>query len=41
MADLIGDYLTTHRPWRPVVDDNWYIGRAITGEEPVTAANTP
>jgi 2',3'-cyclic-nucleotide 2'-phosphodiesterase/3'-nucleotidase len=33
MTDLIGDYLMTHRPWRPAVDDNWNIGRDITGEE--------
>ena len=33
MADLIGDYLMTHRPWRPVVDANWYIGLDVTAEE--------
>jgi len=41
MADLIGDYLMTHRPWRPVVDDNWYIGRDVTAEEPVKAPAAP
>ncbi len=33
MADLIGDHLNTHRPWRPVVDGNWTIGRDIVAEE--------
>ncbi len=33
MSDLIGDYLMAHRPWRPVVDDNWSIGRDVTAEE--------
>jgi 2',3'-cyclic-nucleotide 2'-phosphodiesterase/3'-nucleotidase len=33
MADLIGDYLTNHRPWQPVVDGNWSIGRDVTAEE--------
>ena len=40
MADLIGDYLMTHQPWHPVVDDNWHIGRDVTAEEhaqPATA----
>jgi 2',3'-cyclic-nucleotide 2'-phosphodiesterase (5'-nucleotidase family) len=37
MTDLIGDYLMAHRPWRPAVDDNWDIGRDITGEEKVQA----
>jgi 2',3'-cyclic-nucleotide 2'-phosphodiesterase/3'-nucleotidase len=41
MADLIGEYLMAHRPWRPAVDDNWYIGRDITAEEPVSATTTP
>ena len=41
MADLVGEYLMTHRPWRPAVDDNWTIGRDITGEEPVTAQPEP
>ena len=33
MADLIGDYLMTHQPWQPTVDDNWHIGRDVTAEE--------
>jgi 2',3'-cyclic-nucleotide 2'-phosphodiesterase/3'-nucleotidase len=33
MPDLIGDYLNGHRPWRPVVDGNWRIGRDIVAEE--------
>ena len=33
MTDLIGDYLNQHRPWRPVVDGNWQLGRDIAGEE--------
>jgi hypothetical protein len=32
MTDLIGDYLKHHRPWRPVVDGNWRLGRDITAE---------
>jgi 2',3'-cyclic-nucleotide 2'-phosphodiesterase/3'-nucleotidase len=38
MSDLIGDYLMTHQPWRPVVDDNWHIGRDVTAEEHTQAA---
>jgi len=41
MSDLIGDYLMTHQPWRPTVDDNWSIGRDVTAEEPVTAPTAP
>jgi len=33
MTDLIGDYLSRHRPWRPVVDGNWQLGRDIAAEE--------
>jgi 2',3'-cyclic-nucleotide 2'-phosphodiesterase/3'-nucleotidase len=33
MSELIGDYLMTHQPWRPVVDDNWHIGRDVTRED--------
>jgi len=33
MPDLIGDYLGSHRPWQPVVDDNWWIGRDIVAEK--------
>jgi 2',3'-cyclic-nucleotide 2'-phosphodiesterase/3'-nucleotidase len=33
LPDLIGDYLNEHRPWRPVVDSNWRIGRDIVAEE--------
>jgi len=33
MADFIGDYLKNHRPWRPVVDGNWSIGRDVVAEE--------
>jgi 2',3'-cyclic-nucleotide 2'-phosphodiesterase (5'-nucleotidase family) len=33
MADLIGDYLNNHRPWRPVVDGNWSIGQDVVAEE--------
>ena len=33
LPDLIGDYLNTHRPWHPVVDDNWVIGRDMVAEE--------
>ena len=33
LPDLIGDYLDNHRPWRPVVDGNWRIGRDIVAEE--------
>ncbi len=33
MSDLVGDYLMTHQPWRPVVDDNWHIGRDVTRED--------
>jgi len=33
MTDLIGDYLSHHRPWRPVVDGNWRLGRDIVAEE--------
>jgi 2',3'-cyclic-nucleotide 2'-phosphodiesterase/3'-nucleotidase len=37
MTDLIGDYLNQHRPWRPVVDGNWQLGRDIAGEEEFVA----
>jgi len=33
MTDLIGDYLSRHRPWRPMVDGNWQLGRDIAAEE--------
>ena len=33
LPDLIGDYLDKHRPWVPVVDGNWRIGRDIVAEE--------
>jgi len=33
MTDLIGDYLNHHRPWRPVVDGNWQLGRDVVAEE--------
>jgi 2',3'-cyclic-nucleotide 2'-phosphodiesterase/3'-nucleotidase len=33
LPDLIGDYLGEHRPWVPVVDGNWRIGRDIVAEE--------
>jgi 2',3'-cyclic-nucleotide 2'-phosphodiesterase/3'-nucleotidase len=33
LPDLIGDYLDNHRPWRPVVDGNWVIGRDMVAEE--------
>jgi 2',3'-cyclic-nucleotide 2'-phosphodiesterase/3'-nucleotidase len=33
LPDLIGDYLNEHRPWRPVVDGNWFIGRDMVAEE--------
>jgi hypothetical protein len=33
MADMIGDYLNNHRPWRPTVDGNWHIGRELSAEE--------
>jgi 2',3'-cyclic-nucleotide 2'-phosphodiesterase/3'-nucleotidase len=33
LPDLIGDYLDNHRPWRPVVDGNWFIGRDMVAEK--------
>ena len=33
LPDLIGDYLNEHRPWVPVVDGNWRIGRDMVAEE--------
>jgi 2',3'-cyclic-nucleotide 2'-phosphodiesterase/3'-nucleotidase len=33
LPDLIGDYLDEHRPWVPVVDGNWRIGRDMVAEE--------
>ena len=33
MADLIGDFLDRNRPYRPVVDGNWNIGRDLVAEE--------
>jgi len=33
VTDLLGDYLTNHEPWRPVVDDNWRIGRDLVAEK--------
>jgi 2',3'-cyclic-nucleotide 2'-phosphodiesterase/3'-nucleotidase len=32
MTDLIGDYFNRHRPWKPVVDGNWRIGRDLEAE---------
>ncbi len=37
VTDLIGDYLERHRPWRPVVDGNWSIGRDLAAEEQLEA----
>jgi 2',3'-cyclic-nucleotide 2'-phosphodiesterase/3'-nucleotidase len=37
VTDLLGDYLTNHEPWRPVVDDNWRIGRDLVAEEEFAA----
>lgn len=34
MTDLIGAYLELNRPWRPLVDHNWVIGRDIVAEQP-------
>ena len=33
ITGLIGDYLKHHRPWRPVVDGNWQLGRDLVAEE--------
>jgi 2',3'-cyclic-nucleotide 2'-phosphodiesterase/3'-nucleotidase len=33
LPDLSGDYLNEHRPWVPVVDGNWFIGRDMVTEE--------
>jgi 2',3'-cyclic-nucleotide 2'-phosphodiesterase (5'-nucleotidase family) len=33
LPDLIGNYLDAHRPWHPVVDSNWFIGRDMVAEE--------
>ncbi len=38
---LIGDYLLSHQPWRPLVDGNWNIGRDITSERPLTESAAP
>ena len=38
MTDLIGDYLERNRPWRPVVDDNWTLGRDLAAEAPAGGA---
>ncbi|MCU0233281.1 MAG: bifunctional metallophosphatase/5'-nucleotidase [Thermoanaerobaculales bacterium] len=35
MSELIGDYLARHRPWQPVADGNWVIGRDLAAEEPI------
>jgi 2',3'-cyclic-nucleotide 2'-phosphodiesterase/3'-nucleotidase len=37
VTDLLGDYLTNHEPWRPVVDGNWRIGRDLVAEEEFAA----
>jgi 2',3'-cyclic-nucleotide 2'-phosphodiesterase/3'-nucleotidase len=34
MTDLIGAHLELNRPWRPLVDHNWVIGRDIVAEQP-------
>jgi 2',3'-cyclic-nucleotide 2'-phosphodiesterase/3'-nucleotidase len=39
MTDLIGDYFSRHRPWKPVVDGNWRIGRDLAAEQEVEATN--
>lgn len=40
MTDLIGDYLDRNRPWRPVVDGNWRIGRDLAAEQEFEATET-
>ncbi len=37
MTDLIADYLQRHRPWQPVSDGNWWLGRDMVAEEEVSA----
>jgi 2',3'-cyclic-nucleotide 2'-phosphodiesterase/3'-nucleotidase len=39
MTDLIGDYFNRHRPWKPVVDGNWRIGRDLEVEREFEATN--
>jgi 2',3'-cyclic-nucleotide 2'-phosphodiesterase/3'-nucleotidase len=41
MTNLIGDYLSRHRPWRPVVDGNWQLGRDIAAEEEFVVPGDP
>ena len=35
MTDLIGEWLTRHEPWNPVVDGNWWIAPSLVGERPL------
>jgi 2',3'-cyclic-nucleotide 2'-phosphodiesterase/3'-nucleotidase len=38
VTDLIGDFIARSGIWQPEVDDNWWIGPAITAERPIAAA---
>ncbi len=33
VADLVGEFLTTQRPWQPTVDGNWLVAPSIVGEK--------
>ena len=39
MTDLIGNYFNHNRPWEPVVDGNWRIGRDLAGEQEFEATD--
>ncbi len=39
MTDLIGNFIARKGLWQPVIDDNWWIGPALTAER--TTAATP
>jgi len=39
MTDLIGDYIARAGDWRPVIDNNWWLGPTLVAEQ--QAAGTP
>ncbi len=34
MTDLIGDFIVRSGSWQPEIDNNWWIGPALTAERP-------
>jgi 2',3'-cyclic-nucleotide 2'-phosphodiesterase/3'-nucleotidase len=33
VTDLIGEFIERNDPWRPTVDNNWWVGPEVVAEE--------